>query len=81
MAANEKFMLEFHQEIDVEAEIEKINNELGYQRGFVASISKKLSNERFVSGAPADVVDRERKKLADGEERIRILEESLKALK
>ncbi|MBK7096526.1 MAG: valine--tRNA ligase [Saprospiraceae bacterium] len=81
MAANEKFMLEFHQEIDVEAEIEKINNELDYQRGFVASISKKLSNERFVSGAPADVVERERKKLADGEERIRILEESLRALK
>ena len=80
MAANEKFMLEFHQEIDIEEEKEKISKELEYQRGFVVSIAKKLSNERFVSGAPAEVVDRERKKLADGEDRIRILEESLRAL-
>lgn len=80
MAANEKFMLEFHQEIDVEAEKEKLSKELDYQIGFVESIRKKLSNERFVAGAPADVVDRERKKLTDGEERIKILEESLKAI-
>lgn len=80
MAANEKFMLEFHQEIDVEAEKEKLSKELDYQIGFVESIRKKLSNERFVAGAPVDVVDRERKKLTDGEERIKILEESLKAI-
>ncbi|HEB62373.1 MAG TPA: valine--tRNA ligase, partial [Bacteroidetes bacterium] len=77
MAANEKFMLEYNLEIDVEAEIKKIQKELDYQKGFVASIEKKLSNERFVNNAPAVVVDKERKKLVDGNERIKILEKSL----
>ena len=81
MAANEKFMLEYNLEIDVEAEIEKIQKELDYQKGFVASIKKKLSNERFVNNAPAAVVDKERKKLTDGNERIKILEKSLASLK
>ena len=81
LAANEKFMLEYNKEIDVEAEIAKIQKELDYQKGFVASIEKKLSNERFVNNAPAAVVDKERKKLADGNERIKILEKSLASLK
>ncbi len=81
MAANEKFMLEYNLEIDVEAEIKKIQKELDYQKGFVASIEKKLSNERFVNNAPAAVVEKERKKLADGNERIKILEKSLASLK
>lgn len=81
MAANERFMLEYNLEIDVEAEMEKLQKELDYQKGFVASISKKLSNERFVNNAPAAVVDKERKKLVDGNERIAILEKSLKSLK
>ena len=81
MAANEKFMLELNIEIDVEAEIEKLEKELEYQKGFVNSINKKLSNERFVANAPAAIVDKERKKLADGLQRIKVLEESLKTLK
>jgi valyl-tRNA synthetase len=80
MAANEKFMLEYHEEIDTEAEKEKLLAELKYQRGFVESINKKLSNERFVNSAPADIVDRERKKLSDGLDRIGIIEDALKAL-
>lgn len=80
MAANEKFMLESNVEIDVDAEIEKIKKEIEYQKGFVASINKKLSNQGFVNNAPEAVVGMERKKLSDGEERIKILEDSLVAL-
>jgi valyl-tRNA synthetase len=54
-----------------------LQKELDYQKGFVKSIEKKLSNERFVNNAPAQVVDRERQKLADGQARIKILEEEL----
>jgi valyl-tRNA synthetase len=57
-----------------------LEDELEYQRGFIRSIEGKLSNERFVSGAPAAVVENERKKMADGLARVQILEESLSKL-
>jgi len=66
--------------VDVEAEIKKIKEELNYTRGFLNSVMKKLSNERFVNNAPAAVVDKERKKQADAEARIQVLEEQLKEL-
>lgn len=66
--------------IDVEAELEKLHEELKYNQGFLKSVDKKLSNERFVSGAPADVVDRERKKRADAESKITLIEQQIKAL-
>lgn len=77
LSGTEKYYLEVPMTIDVEAEKEKIQKELEYYRGFVASVEKKLSNERFVGGAPADVVERERQKMADGQAKIKILEESL----
>lgn len=80
VAGTEKYFLEVHLEIDVEAERAKITKELERQRGFVKGVQKKLGNERFVNNAPAAVVKKERKKLADGEERIKRLEESLAAL-
>jgi valyl-tRNA synthetase len=64
----------------VVAERKKIEEELVYQAGFVKSIEGKLSNERFVAGAPQAVVDNERKKLADGLARIQILKEQLEKL-
>ena len=66
--------------IDVEAEIQKINEELNYTRGFLLSVQKKLSNERFVNNAPAQVVELERKKATDAEAKIETLEKSLKSL-
>ena len=66
--------------IDVEAEKKKIEEELNYTRGFLKSVAKKLSNERFVNNAPAQVVEKERKKQADAEARIGVLQEQLKAL-
>ena len=64
-------------ELDVASQLEEKTRELEYQKGFVASVAAKLSNERFVSGAPQAVVDKEKAKLADGLERIRILEEEI----
>jgi valyl-tRNA synthetase len=80
LSGTEKYFLLADVAIDVEAERSRITTELEYTRGFVSSVEKKLSNERFVAGAPADVVAREQQKLADGKERIRILEESLNSL-
>lgn len=66
--------------IDIEAEIKKIEEELKYTRGFLISVQKKLSNERFVNNAPEKVIEIERKKQADAEAKIETLEKSLKGL-
>ena len=68
------------EEIDVDAEIEKLTKELDYQKGFLGAVVKKLGNERFVSGAPEKVVAAERQKQADAESRIKVLEEQLKSI-
>ncbi|MCD8267399.1 MAG: valine--tRNA ligase [Parabacteroides sp.] len=67
--------------INVEEELVKLEEELKYQQGFLASVVKKLSNESFVSKAPAKVIDMERKKQADAESKIKSIEESIAALK
>jgi len=64
-------------EADPEEERRKLQEELAYTRGFLVTVDKKLSNERFVSSAPQQVVDMERKKKSDAEARIRVLEEKL----
>ncbi len=66
--------------IDLESEIKKIEEELKYTRGFLQSVQKKLSNERFVSNAPEKVVAMEKKKAADAEAKIETLEKSLAGL-
>lgn len=65
---------------DPEAEKEKLTAELHYTRGFLASVEKKLSNERFVANAPEKVIALERKKAADAKEKILLLEKNLAAL-
>ncbi len=67
--------------IDKEAEIAKLEKDLAYQQGFLATVMKKLSNERFVSSAPAQVVENEQNKRRDAEAKIAAIEEQLKALK
>jgi len=66
--------------VDIEAERAKLQKELDYQRGFLAGVEKKLANERFVNGAPAAVVDAERRKQADAQSRIAALTAALAAL-
>ncbi len=67
--------------VDVEAEIKKLEEELKYAQGFLKSVEAKLSNERFVNGAPAAVVDKERKKKADAEAKIAVIEQQLAGLR
>ena len=67
--------------INVEEELAKLQDELKYQQGFLTSVMKKLSNESFVSKAPAKVIEMERKKQADAESKIKSIEESIAALK
>ena len=68
-------------QMDAAAEAKKTEEELAYLRGFLTSVDKKLSNERFVSGAPPQVLENERKKKADAEAKIKALEERLAVLK
>ena len=67
--------------IDVAAEIEKMEAQLKHLEGFLAGVSKKLSNERFVANAPETVVALERKKQSDSMEKIAALKESISSLK
>ena len=67
--------------INVEEELKKLEAELKYNEGFLQSVLKKLSNEKFVSKAPAAVIEMERKKQADAESKIAALKESIAALK
>ena len=67
--------------IDKEAEIAKLEKDLAYQQGFLATVMKKLSNERFVSSAPAQVVANEQNKRRDAEAKIAAIEAQLQALK
>ncbi len=67
--------------VNVEDEIEKLTEELNYTEGFLKSVQKKLANERFVAGAPEQVVASERKKEADALAKIETLRKSLESLK
>jgi len=81
MVGTDEFAVPVGDMIDVAAEIEKMEAQLKHLEGFLAGVRKKLSNERFVSNAPEQVVALERKKQADSEEKIAALKESLKALR
>ena len=76
-----EFAVPLHDNINVAEEIEKLEKELEYAKGFLASVEKKLSNERFVANAPEAVVAAERKKQADAQSKIATLQETLAALK
>lgn len=66
--------------VDVDAEIQKIKEELLYTKGFLKSVQKKLSNERFVKNAPEQVVALEKKKAGEAEAKINTLKASLASL-
>jgi valyl-tRNA synthetase len=78
MVGTEEYVIPI--KIDVAKEREALLKDIEYQRGFMASVDKKLSNEKFVSGAPPQVLENERKKKVDAEAKIKALEESLARL-
>jgi valyl-tRNA synthetase len=80
VTASAEYFIPFTEQIDVEAEKQKIEAELNYVRGFLKSVETKLSNERFVNNAPPAVLDSERKKQSDSLAKIQMMEEQLKTL-
>ncbi|MFT5762440.1 MAG: valyl-tRNA synthetase, partial [Polaribacter sp.] len=76
-----EYFIPFGDEIDVVAEKEKLEEELKYTKGFLMSVQKKLSNERFVKNAPEQVITIERKKEADTLAKIETIKNSLASLK
>ena len=81
LVGTQEFAVPLGSLIDAEAEIAKAEAEIKRLEGFLQGILKKLSNERFVANAPAQVVELERKKQADAESKIAALKESVKALR
>jgi valyl-tRNA synthetase len=77
---NVEYFVPFAENIDKEAELKKLNDDLAYAERFLQSVMKKLSNERFVQNAPEQVVAVERKKQADAEAKIKLLQEQIKGL-
>ncbi|MDX2002678.1 MAG: valine--tRNA ligase [Chitinophagales bacterium] len=80
LVGTDQFFLKTGDTIDPEQEKARLLQERDYLLGFIRSVQGKLSNEKFVSSAPAAVVDSERKKLSDGEAKVKAIEESLAKL-
>jgi valyl-tRNA synthetase len=80
MVQTTEFFIPLGDRADKEGELKKIKEDLDYLRGFLASVMKKLDNERFVKNAPVNVLELERKKKSDTEMKIRSLEERIKEL-
>jgi valyl-tRNA synthetase len=80
MVGTTEFNVPLKDTIDVAAELERLTRDLEYQQGFLASVEKKLSNERFVNNAPEAVVAAERKKQSDALSKIEALKASIAAL-
>jgi valyl-tRNA synthetase len=76
----DEFYIPLPQVLDIEKERANALKEIEYLRGFLISVEKKLSNEKFVSNAPKDVLEKERTKQKDAEEKIKSLEETLAML-
>lgn len=75
-----EFSVPLGNNIDIEAELKKLKEELTYLEGFLKSVTNKLSNERFVANAKPEIVENERKKQADAESKIKTIKESIENL-
>jgi len=80
VVGKDRFYIETEQELDTSLQREQLLKDLDYLKGFLVSVEKKLNNERFVQNAKPEVVEVEKKKKADAEEKIRAIEESLAGL-
>ena len=76
----DKFFIETTTILDTTSQKEQLQKDLDYLKGFLISVEKKLGNERFVQNAKPEVIEIERKKKADAEEKIKVIEESLASL-
>jgi valyl-tRNA synthetase len=80
VAGKEKLYIKTNSQVDVTVQKEKLLKDLDYLKGFLNTIDRKLSNDRFVQNAKADVIELERKKKADAEAKIRAIEQSIASL-
>lgn len=80
MVGKDEFFIPLSQNVDAEAERERLTKELEYLQGFLKSVDAKLANERFVQNAKPEIIANERNKKADAESKIAIIQESLAAL-
>ena len=80
VSGTDKFFIASETPVDTTAQKEQLQKELDYLKGFLVSVDKKLGNERFVQNAKPEVVEVERKKKADAEQKIKAIEESLASL-
>ncbi len=76
----DKFFIETTTLLDTASQKQQLQKDLDYLKGFLVSVEKKLGNERFVQNAKPEVIEIERKKKADAEEKIKVIENSLAAL-
>ncbi|MEO8415841.1 MAG: valine--tRNA ligase [Ginsengibacter sp.] len=81
VSGKEKIYIEAQIEVDVIAQKEKLLKDLDYLKGFLNTINRKLSNDRFVQNAKADVIELERKKKSDAEAKILVIEQSLSSIR
>jgi valyl-tRNA synthetase len=80
VAGDEKVHIQCDAEIDTDAQKEKLIKDLSYLKGFLLTVDKKLSNEKFVQNAKQEIIELERKKKQDAETKIKIIEQTLSAL-
>tara|TARA_B110000444_G_scaffold237638_1_gene250558 strand:- start:212 stop:772 length:561 start_codon:yes stop_codon:yes gene_type:complete len=80
MVNSNEYFIPLANNIDIGVEIEKLEKELNYTKGFLKSVEGKLSNERFVNNAPEEVVTNEKNKMADAKSKISILATKIKEL-
>ncbi|RZK59422.1 MAG: valine--tRNA ligase, partial [Pedobacter sp.] len=80
MVGNDEFFIVLNENVDLDAEKERLTKELEYLKGFLKSVDSKLSNERFVQNAKPEIIENERNKKADAESKIKTITESLALL-
>jgi valyl-tRNA synthetase len=80
VAGDEKIHLQSDAEIDTGVQKEKLIKDLSYLKGFLLSVDKKLSNEKFVQNAKQEIIELERKKKQDAEAKVKVIEQILSAL-
>ncbi|WP_316785406.1 valine--tRNA ligase [Pedobacter frigiditerrae] len=80
MVGNDEFFIVLNENVDLDAEKERLTKELHYLQGFLKSVDAKLSNERFVQNAKPEIIENERNKKADAESKIKTITESLALL-
>jgi len=80
MVKSNEYFIPLTESFDKDAELEKLNKDLDYTKGFLKIVESKLSNNKFVDNAPSNLVENEKNKLKDAKEKIRILTEKINSL-